>query len=255
MKIAASDYDGTLFRRGRVSREDLEAIAAWRQRGHLFALATGRDLNLTRVEVEERGIPVDYLVCSTGAAVFEPDYRPVHLFSLPPGAAELIIDHPATQDSRYFVFSRAGQTYIDLHSSESWLTGLKLPLTPVDTRQARSLTGLQQISLEFPDAETAARGATALNRDLGPTMYAQLSGFCVDVVPAGATKAEGLSLLIELKKLAVDDVLTIGDSENDLSMLRRFHGYAISGAPEEVLAAARSVADSPAAMLWENLET
>lgn len=100
MKLAASDYDGTLFRRGRVSREDMEAIEAWRARGHLFGPATGRDLNLIRAELELRAIPFDFIVCNTGASVYARDYSPVYLNALPPGAAEAVIRHPATRSSR-----------------------------------------------------------------------------------------------------------------------------------------------------------
>lgn len=253
MKIAASDYDGTLFRQGGISREDLEAIAAWRAGGNLFGLATGRDLNLIRTETENRGIPFDFVICNTGAAVYEQGYRPLHLAYMPPEAAGIIIGHPAARPSLYFLFSESSQTFIDLHSSEAWLTGLGLPLTPIGIDEARRLTGLQQIGLEFSSAEMAFACSEALNRDLGPGMYAQQSGFCVDIVPDGADKAEGVDILLKLKGWTPEAVLTIGDSENDLSMVRRFHGYAMAGAPEALKAVARGVVDSPADMLWSHM--
>ena len=42
MKIAACDFDGTLFRDGVVSEADLEAIADWRRSGNAFGIVTGR---------------------------------------------------------------------------------------------------------------------------------------------------------------------------------------------------------------------
>lgn len=254
MKLAASDYDGTLFRRGRVSQEDLRAIAAWRERGHLFGPATGRDLNLIRSELELKGIPFDFIVCNTGSSVYAHDYTPIHLCSLPPGAAEAIIRHPATGQSRYCLFSKAGRTFINMWASESWLTGLGLSLIKIDGDQALAMTGLQQIGLEFPGSELAAQSAAAYNRDLGPAMYAQQSGFCVDIIPAGSSKAEGLAALIELERLTPTDVLTIGDSENDFSMLERFHGYAVEDCPEAVKIRAGRVVSGVADMLWENME-
>lgn len=250
MKLAASDYDGTLFRRGRIERADLEAIEAWRERGHLFGLATGRDLNLIRTETERRRIPFDFVVCNTGAAIYDQDYHPLHLMSMPPRAADTVIDHPAVRDSRYYLFSRHGRTFIDMHSSESWLTGLGLPLDPITTDEARQLTGLQQIGLEFPNPEIAYQSVQALNRDLGESMYAVQSGFCVDIVPGGADKGAGLTLLLELKNWRPDELLVVGDSENDFSMIRRFNGYAMTNSPESLVAVARGVVDSPAAMLW-----
>ena len=45
MKIAACDFDGTLFRDGVVSEADLEAIADWRRSGNAFGIVTGRGRN------------------------------------------------------------------------------------------------------------------------------------------------------------------------------------------------------------------
>ena len=253
MKIAASDYDGTLFRRGEVSREDLEAISAWREKGHLFGLATGRDLNLTRTEIEGRNIPCDFTVCNTGAGIYDAEFRPIHQTALPPAAAGEALNHPAVKSSRYCLFSRAGHTYIIRQATESWLTGLGLPLVGITEDEARALSGLTQIGLEYGTTEEARLNSAALTRDFGHIMYAQQSGICVDIIAAGVSKAEGLALYIELNGLAPEDVLTVGDSENDLSMLTRYHGYAMTDSPPEVLRAAAHTTDSPAAMLWDNM--
>lgn len=254
MKIAASDYDGTLFRRGQVSREDLEAIEAWRKQGHLFGPATGRDFNLIRAELEVKKIPFDFIVCNTGSSVYALDYTPIHLTCLPPDAARVIMSHPITRTSRYCLFSKSGKTFIDLWSSESWLAGMNLPLIGINGHEALEMTDLQQIGLEFPSAGLAAKSVAAYNRDLGPYMYAQQSGFCVDIVPTGSSKAEGLARLIELERLQPEDVLTIGDSENDLSMLCRFHGYAVTEAPAKIKIKAGRVVESVADMLWKNMD-
>lgn len=253
MKIAASDYDGTLFRRGSVSREDLKAIEAWREKGHLFGLATGRDLNLIRNEVVDRGIPFDFIICNTGATIYDSDFRPIHLSSLPPGAAGQVLDHPLIQSSRYCLFSRAGHTYIIMRSTESWLTGLGLPLAGITEEEARALTGLNQIGLEYDSSEAARLNSAILTRDFGQTMYAQQSSFCVDLVAAGVSKAQGLALYIELHHLEPQDVLTVGDSENDLSMLTRYHSYAMANSPPDIISAASTVTDSPGSMLWDNM--
>lgn len=253
MKIAACDYDGTLFRHGRVSREDLEAIEAWRGNGHLFGLATGRDLNLTRTEVEHYSIPLDFIVCNTGASIYDPDFNPLNLVSLPPPAVNMVFDHSLTPKSRYFLISRAGSTYIYNQSAKSWLTGLGLPLEYIDETSARAMTGIQQIGLEFEDQATAALVTGIYNADFGPTLHAQNSGICVDLVAGGITKAEGISTYLGLQDLRPELVLAMGDSENDLSMFERFLGYAMKESPDSLKAAAGAVVDSPAEALWANL--
>lgn len=246
MKIMASDYDGTLFRRGEVSREDLAAIRAWREAGHIFGLATGRDLNMTRSEVLKRKIPVDFIVCNTGASIYDSDFTPVNLNSMPPTAASEVMDHPASRGSRYCLLSRADKTYINKWASDSWLTGLGLDLTEIEGPEARRMSGLLQIGLEYDTAEEARQTAADFNRDFGRYLTAHQSGICVDLVAAGVDKGQGLALLIELKGWEPEEVLAVGDSENDLSMLTRYHGFAIENSPDEVMRAARAAVPSPA---------
>jgi hypothetical protein len=45
MKVAASDYDGTLFRQDNIAAEDMWlGIHKWREAGHLFGVVTGTGL-------------------------------------------------------------------------------------------------------------------------------------------------------------------------------------------------------------------
>ncbi len=43
MKVASSDYDGTLFRQDVIAKSDAEAIRKWREAGHKFGMVSGRD--------------------------------------------------------------------------------------------------------------------------------------------------------------------------------------------------------------------
>ena len=63
MKIAACDFDGTLFRDGVVSEADLEAIADWRRSGNAFGIVTGRGRNTLLRDVKRFSIPYDFLIC------------------------------------------------------------------------------------------------------------------------------------------------------------------------------------------------
>ena len=46
MKVAASDYDGTLLRGGKIDEETKEGIARWRAAGHKFGVVSGRDYGM-----------------------------------------------------------------------------------------------------------------------------------------------------------------------------------------------------------------
>jgi hydroxymethylpyrimidine pyrophosphatase-like HAD family hydrolase len=255
MKLAASDYDGTLFRHNQVTEEDLRAIHLWREAGNLFGLATGRDLNLSRVELESKKIEFDFIVCNTGGSVYRRDENgsllAVQILEVPKWAAQKVLRHPATASSNYWVLCQGPTTWLVRQAADSWLTGLSLPLTPITWDEAEKLGGLQQISLEYKTPAEAAEAVEHLSRDFGGDMAVHRSGFNVDLTAKGSSKAEGIRLLLEATGWPVDEVLAIGDTENDLSMIRRFNGYAVSEATEEVKQAARGVYESPGAMLLD----
>src|SRR5574344_1098044 len=73
MKVAASDYDGTLFRQNNISEEDIIGIHKWREAGHLFGVVTGRDYGMLAPQLRYYGIKFDYAVCNNGGIICRQD--------------------------------------------------------------------------------------------------------------------------------------------------------------------------------------
>ena len=74
MKIAFSDYDGTLsVPEEGVATETIASIHAWRDAGNKFGIVTGRDYSLIDKEARAYQIPVDFYICCNGAAIHETD--------------------------------------------------------------------------------------------------------------------------------------------------------------------------------------
>lgn len=68
------------------------------------------------------------------------------------------------------------------------------------------------------------------------------SSSCIELTPAGATKANGLQRICDLLKIPMEETMALGDSGNDLSMLTRAGlGVAMGNAPEEIQTAAQAV--------------
>ena len=45
MIVFASDYDGTLYKNREITQYDLDAIEAFRSKGNLFGIVTGRTIH------------------------------------------------------------------------------------------------------------------------------------------------------------------------------------------------------------------
>ena len=85
MKVAASDYDGTLFRQDRIAKSDAEAIKKWREAGHKFGVVSGRDHGMLVPQLHHHALcgqssaidkavgmlqPLQLRICMDIAAVF-----------------------------------------------------------------------------------------------------------------------------------------------------------------------------------------
>ena len=81
-----------------------------------------------------------------------------------------------------------------------------------------------------------------------PDLVPMASGFgAIDVVLPGVDKALGIKELMALKGISADQVMTFGDVDNDISMLRLAkYSYAMENASKTVKAAANFIAPSNA---------
>ncbi len=257
MKLAASDYDGTLLRGNRVAEEDLTAIRQWRRAGNLFGLATGRDVSLCRGEISKNGLELDFIICNTGGSIFlsgeSGELKPLKVLNLPEWAGPSALAHPAVKKSYYVILCQEGTSFLLEQSADSWLTSLDLPLVPITREEAEKLTGLQQIGMEYRTQEDVAWAAESLSETFGRDLSISPSGMNLDITVKGASKAGGILSLLEETGWPVDEILTIGDTSNDLSMIERFKGFAVTNAEEAVKKAARGIYEGPGPMLLANM--
>ena len=69
MKVAASDYDGTLLRGGKIDEETLQAVKKWRAAGNKFGVISGRDYGMLVPQLRAFGLEFDYTVCNNGGII------------------------------------------------------------------------------------------------------------------------------------------------------------------------------------------
>ncbi len=240
MRIAASDYDGTLNMRGAIAPETVAAIRAWRAAGNVFGIATGRDLSMLLPEIVRWDIGFDFLVCATGAIVYDGDLSVLHRTDIDDAAVPRLLAHPAAEASQHCAVFADGTAYLHLNGTGSWYPKLNVPYTKVTMAQAAAMRGVQQISLTYPDAAQAAMHARDLNEVFDGALHAYQNGWCIDVARAGISKATGLNALLAAKGWPEEGLLAVGDGRNDLPMIRRFSGVTVAGADEEVRREARA---------------
>jgi hydroxymethylpyrimidine pyrophosphatase-like HAD family hydrolase len=88
---------------------------------------------------------------------------------------------------------------------------------------------------------------------IGKYVTVNINRVCIDVSPNKVNKASGIADLIALTGEDFEDVLVIGDGDNDVPMIKAYNGFAVPGSAPEAMAAATRVYDSVAEMLKGNL--
>ncbi len=110
MRIAVSDYDGTMYSNSKriLLGDVVGAVTKWRERGNRFGIATGRDRSMIVSEIERWAIPVDFIICANGGLIFDGCSDMLSKRSLPDECVPRLLTHPAALASMHAQLSNAG---------------------------------------------------------------------------------------------------------------------------------------------------
>jgi Cof subfamily protein (haloacid dehalogenase superfamily) len=253
MKIAASDYDGTLFRQGTIDAETVAAVKVWRKAGNKFGVISGRDYGMLVPQLRYYGIDFDFAVCNNGGIIWDEKGEVICQRRI---AAELLtslMQEEKAEATLHFAFSAADCTYICQEKAGSWISreakAWKFPLREIDEKDVGKLKDIQQLSLGFSSSAQAAACAEDMNRDYGDMIHAYPNRGSLDITPAGVSKSQGLEDLLRLSGYGEPQLFVIGDEVNDLSMITAFGGYTVDTARAAIKQQARGSFKSVGSML------
>ncbi|GMA98030.1 HAD-IIB family hydrolase [Pelosinus sp. IPA-1] len=257
MKVAASDYDGTLFIDNRICPENVEGVRLWRAAGNKFGVVTGRDYGMLVPQLEYFGIGYDFAICNNGAIIFGENGKVLYQAEIPEQALYVVATHPCVADSLHVAFSQAESSYIYRERKGSWMVReakqWQFLLKIIEAAEINELSRVHQIALGFASLDGAAEAARQINQLFGDTVYACQNRGSVDITPIGIDKSKGIEKLLELKAWQDAEVYVIGDEINDLPMIHRFDGYAVESAREAIRKDAKQSFPSVGSMLQNNL--
>ena len=253
IKVAASDFDGTLMRDFKVTDEDLQAIARWREAGNKFAIVTGRAFVMLAPHLQKFQIPCDFAVCNNGSLLCEPDGKIVWQTELGRQTIEKLLKEPAVQASQQYVFSAADTLYAAHVSEDALIKKLvrawDMPVKWIDEAEVADMPPVHQLVLSFAEHEEAHAVAVSINRKMRGLARAYANLLSVDITPPDTSKRSGIEKLLEVKGWQGAEVYAIGDGDNDLPMLAAFHGATVNTARPEIQERAGQVYASVGKML------
>lgn len=222
MKIICSDYDGTL-NHGGITEKKLSSIKKWQKKGNLFTIVSGRGKEFF-FDIRKKNIPVDYFLSCNGALITDGEYNVISDVRCEGSVAVPLIN---------FLFSLGCPFAQICHNSFIRIANADFPEEDGERLEnAGKIEYFNQISTALPDFDTSAQVTAKIKEKFGDFVNPLQNGTCIDIVPVGMDKAQGIYKLLDICGGKYEDVIAVGDNVNDEAMIREFRSYAMeNGVP------------------------
>ena len=230
MKIIASDYDGTFNRNG-ITEFKKEALAKWRRAGNLFGIISGRGYPSLKECIDSHPFEYDFLVCNNGAVIYNTDGKIMFEARCEGSKAKPFIEDlflwgcPMANIDKDIPI-RIVNTTDSLDDDEIYLS------------QLPEIEYFNQISTYLETVEAAAEIVKKIEDKYSHILTPLQNGNCIDIVPVGVNKAQGLYSLLDVIGGTYDDVIAVGDDINDTHMIAEFRSYAMENGVDSIKALA-----------------
>ncbi|MCH5155352.1 MAG: excinuclease ABC subunit UvrC [Clostridiales bacterium] len=266
-KLIAADMDGTLLNDElKISQANMDAISKFRAAGGIFTLATGRAPCGVQKYVQPIGLdgsPV-MIICNIGGTIADSvTFKPVKIFPMPKKTAASLVAFLAENTRLVMAYAEDGlkiSARSDLSDMYCTKVGIDFEEKPeltdyvmspdvniqkvmaiLDERSLKAV--MQTLADKFPELNSMQSTAPFLQtlkkdgEDFMPAM--------IECIPRGVDKAEGIKYVADCYGIPMSQVMTFGDSFNDIAMLKSAGlGVAMGNAKAQVKEVADYITDT-----------
>lgn len=235
--LLASDFDGTLIHwpSGIIDEEDRAAVRRFRAAGNKLVVVTGRMYGAAIDGFNSTDFhDMDCFLCLSGALCAEPDGT--EIFHKRANAERL----PELAE----FFRETGARYMNIDvgkNSHGFDIGgdLSFGFPMLTLNELKALETFTSINVGYADEDRAHEIISLLSEKFGDVITPLQNKNAIDMPPAGINKAVAAGFAGEMYGIRPENIYTVGDSFNDLDMVREYNGSAMDSGPEELKAAAK----------------
>ena len=233
MKLFVSDYDMTLAFNRIVDDKVINAIKKWREKGNIFAIATGRNKFSILEQTKKNNIEFDYIIANNGALIMDKNSNII--------LKEEIDKNDAMEVINFLYNAYEGSVEI---SNEYEILSIipkkgehNLPFKVdknITIEEAKNIKSITQINKISPDVNKTEIMQDEINNKFN-TVIAYGNITAIDIVKKNISKATGIKNLENiLKDKNIEKILVAGDSNNDIDMIKKYDGYVQINARENI---------------------
>lgn len=216
-KLLVSDFDGTFYINDRDFRNNKESVKKFKEKNNLFVIATGNNYEHFLNVVKKNNIMYDYLILDQGSVISNSDDKIIHSCCIENSVAKSIY-----QDLKNIDTSNILQIY-----------------NPFRVCNDLNENQITKISIRLKDLSLAKEIAEKINFKYKEWINAYVMIFddinIVEIASNVIDKEKAIRKISEIEGIADENIYTIGNGYNDISMVERFNGYCMKNSVQELL--------------------
>ncbi len=257
-KAIFSDFDGTLLSDDfTVSKKNIEALNEYVDKGGKFFISTGRLFQSIYPHLVELGVPSDMIICAQGAEVYDIKEGKKLLLqeTIPLETLKKIARFLESQyevDENLLPLMYVNDEVYFVNRNENWrkkfceLLGVKeyvMPKTLDDFAIANNVLPTKVNVMMTPEKRESFLKAA---KEVFPTgmEFCSSRDFLVEIMPSGVDKGTAVKYVVDQYGWKMDEVICVGDSDNDIKMVEKYYGVAVENASDSIKKVAKYISSS-----------
>lgn len=235
IKLFATDLDGTLLNKnGEISPANKQAIKEMAKEGIIPTIATGRMYEASRRFAEQLELDVP-IITYNGALIKSVSGNVYFEGFLPPKIVSEIYDY-CKEMKYYFQTYQDDKLYYETYTDKTkgYEEGINIKGYAIGEKVYELVDRIPKILIITTSNEESDEVARLFNEKFSGQAHAAKSQFnYVEIMAPNISKASGLHHLAEKLGLGIDEVMAIGDANNDVPMLKVAGFSAVMGSAKD----------------------
>ncbi|WP_373601339.1 Cof-type HAD-IIB family hydrolase [Paraclostridium bifermentans] len=244
IKYIFCDLDGTLYHNG-ISSEDGNAIKEIENEGIKFNIATGRifpqAVRMVKDDINMNG----YYICENGSYIYDSEHNLVFKGTIDDNIVKKVIAE-FNSDYATIYFKYDGKVVL-LEENKFFKNYSNEYIVDKEFSKRENYDNLVgNIGIVSQNIDELYSLESSLIEEFNDVLDVYFSSeHTLNLVPKGVSKHEAIKYICDKIGISLDEVATIGDSPNDISMLQTTkYSFAMKNSRKEVLESANYLADS-----------
>lgn len=225
-KILVSDYDRTIYLDDKTTIENVEALKEF-MKNNVVAIATGRSYEDFFGALKKYNIDSNYYLLNYGNLVLDREFNVIYEQSLNKKEIEEITDFFKDKECNIYYCNKSENSLV--------LSG-----------------SIYKIVLEYKDKEKLMKDYKEFIKKDGYLTFILKNHPHLEIISNRVDKSFAIEEIEKIEK--TNCVYVIGDSDNDITMIKKYNGYCVSNALEDVKKIASKVYNTVSECVYNLLE-